>query len=87
MSEQMKEGSQGNLYQEVPMDAHKTYDSVRADRKKAAEGGPDLDVAARAQAAVEAGSANPDHGKPAGAANALTFHNWDDNEDKEESNS
>jgi len=46
---------------------------VKDERKEAAS---DLNAAAVAQKAIDAGQANVAEGKKAGAGNALAFHNW-----------
>jgi hypothetical protein len=79
------EGIEGNVYEMLPDEALYTAETKKADRQAAAEKGPDLDAAAKAKDVIEAGAAAPDHGKPAGAGNALTFHNWDDNADSKKS--
>ena len=71
------EGIEGNLYEDMPDEWLYTAEVKKEERMKAAEGGPDLDAAAKAKGVIEAGAAAPDHGKPAGAGNVLTFHNWD----------
>jgi hypothetical protein len=79
------EGPEGNQYEDMPDEWLYTAEDKQKEVAKRKEG-PDLDAAAKAQSATDAGGeASPEHGRPAGAGNALTFHSWKGDEDKQES--
>jgi hypothetical protein len=81
-------GSMGNIYEENPMAQRELplmEQVLNPQKAKAVDPSAKLDAAGEAAKAIDAGNAAPDHGKPAGAGNALTFHNWDDNADSKKS--
>ncbi len=76
-----KVGKLGNVYEDNPRATRHPRAAERVRRQRRA-GGPDaaalaLEKAGAAQRALDpGGEAAPDHGAPAGAANAMKFHTW-----------
>ena len=80
-------GPMGNIYEENPEAQREPPLEVRLEQPPEAEVDPaaGLDAAGEAAKVIDAGAAKPDHGKAAGASNALTFHNWDGDKNEGES--
>ena len=71
-------GEMGNIYEENPSAQHEVPLIERLLAEPTVPPSPNEHLAAAAKK-LAADPAAPDHGKPAGAANALMFHTWDTN--------